>query len=188
MDLNTMRDACLSTERFVERVTPEHYQLPTPCAEWDVRALINHLLGAVLLGQALFSDTTPQVNVGPGGLPDRDLPGQDPVKAYRVATEGLLSAASGDALERPHQTPLGEMPGAALAGFITMDLVVHGWDLAKATGQAPVLEPELAEKVFAFAKGFFTDDNRAPRIGPEVPVPAEADPTARLVAFLGRTP
>jgi uncharacterized protein (TIGR03086 family) len=188
MQLSTMRDACLATERFVAQVSPEHYGSPTPCSEWDVRALLNHMLGAVHLGQALFADTTPAVMVGPGGLPDGDLVGEDPLKAYLVATEGLISAASGGALDRPHQTPLGEMPGAVLGGFITLDIVVHGWDLATATGQEPVLEPDLAEEVLAFAKGFFTDDNRAPRIGPEIPVEANADATARLVAFLGRRP
>jgi uncharacterized protein (TIGR03086 family) len=188
MDLNTMRDACLSTERYVGQVTPEQYGLPTPCSEWDVRALLNHMLGAIVLGHALFADTAPAVIMGPGGLPEGDLVGDDPLKAYRVATEGLLSAASGGALDRPHQTPLGEMPGAVLGGFITLDILVHGWDVAKATGQDPTLEPDLADEVLAFANGFFTDETRAPRIGPEIPVPADAPATARLVGFLGRTP
>jgi uncharacterized protein (TIGR03086 family) len=188
MDLDTMRRACDSTERFVERVTPEHYALATPCAEWDVGALLNHLVGTLALGQALLGDAPPTVRMGPGELPDVDLVGDDPAKAYRLGVESLLAAAGGDALDRVHRTPLGDMPGAALGGFTTLDILVHGWDLARATGQPPALEPDLAESTLAFARQAFTGQPRAPRIGTEVAVPAEASATDRLVAFLGRTP
>lgn len=183
-----MKRVCLSTERFVEGVNPAHYGLPTPCAEWDVRALLNHLLGTLSLGDALLRDTAPAVNMGPGGLPDSDLVGDDPLGAYRAGTEALLAAASSDALDRAHQSPLGEMPGAILGGFTALDIFVHGWDLAVATGQAPTLEADLAEQVLSFARQIITDQTRAPRIGPEVPVAADASTTERLVAYLGRTP
>jgi uncharacterized protein (TIGR03086 family) len=188
MDLTAMQRACTSTERFVAGVTPEHYELTTPCTEWNVRALLNHIVGTLALGQALLSDTPPSVRMGPGELPDGDLVGDDPVKAYRLGVESLLAAAGGDALERVHQTPLGDMPGAVLGGFTTLDILVHGWDLAKATGQAATLEPELAEQVLAFARQTITEETRVPRIGPELPVPADAPATDRLVAYLGRTP
>lgn len=188
MDATTMRRACASTERDVEGVTAAHHALPTPCSQWDVHALLNHLLGGLALGQALLGGTTPTVQMGPGELPDVDLVGDDPSKAYRVAVESLLAAAGGDALERAHQTPLGEMPGAVLGGFITMDVLVHGWDLANATGQATELDDDLAEEVLAFAQQTITDDSRAPRIGPEVPATADASATERLVAFMGRVP
>lgn len=186
MDLTTMQQACSSTERFVERVTPDQYGLATPCAEWDVRALLNHLLGTLALGSALLGDSPPTVNVAPGELPDVDLVGDDPAKAYRVGVEALLAAAGGDALTRTHQTPLGEMPGAVLGGFTTLDILVHGWDLAKATGQDATLESALAEQVLGFAQQTITEATRAPRIGPELAVSTAAAATERLVGFLGR--
>jgi uncharacterized protein (TIGR03086 family) len=188
LDLNAMRRACASTDRFVERVTPDDYGRATPCAEWDVRDLLNHLVGTLALGQALLADTPPTVGMGPGELPDVDLVGDDPAKAYRLGVEPLLDAAAGDALARVHPTPLGDMPGAMLGGFTTLDVLVHGWDLAKATGQPAALEPELAETALAFARQAFAGMPREPRIGPELPVPADAPATDRLVAFLGRTP
>jgi uncharacterized protein (TIGR03086 family) len=189
MDLAALQRACDSTERFVEAVTPEHYGLATPCPAWDVRGLLNHLLGTLALGEALLSDTAPAVPMSPGGLPERNLAGDDPAKAYRVGVEALLrAAADGDALTRIHDTPLGAMPGAVLGGFTTLDILVHGWDLATATGQDATLDAELAEQVLAFAHQTITEATRAPRIGPELTVAADASATDRLVAFLGRQP
>jgi uncharacterized protein (TIGR03086 family) len=183
-----MRRACASTERFVDRVAPADYGRATPCAEWDVHDLLNHLVGTLELGRALLDGTPPAVEVAPGQLPGADLVGDDPAKAYRLGVESLLEAAGGDALDRVHPTPLGDMPGAMLGGFTTLDILVHGWDLATAIGQPAALDPELAESVLGFAREVFAGMPREPRIGPEVPVPAGAPATDRLVAFLGRTP
>ena len=96
---------------------------------------------------------------------------------------------AGDALTRVHLTPLGEMPGPGLAGFTTLDILVHGWDLAKATGQPADLDGRLAAHVLGFAaQALATPESRAGRIGPAVPVAADAPVTSRLVAFLGRHP
>jgi uncharacterized protein (TIGR03086 family) len=188
VDLTTMQRACTSTERIVEGVTAEHYALPTPCTDWDARALLNHLIGTLALGAALLGDVAPTMGMAPGGLPDVDLVGDDPLKAYRVGVDGLLAATGGDALTRPHATPLGDMPGSVLGGFTTLDIAVHGWDLAKATGQRADLDDDLAGQVFAFAKQTITDTTRAPRIGPAIAPRPGASATDRLVAFLGRRP
>jgi uncharacterized protein (TIGR03086 family) len=88
-----------------------------------------------------------------------------------------------------HVTPLGEMPGPALAGFTTLDILVHGWDLAKATGQPADLDDRLATHVMGFAEqALATPESRAGRIGPVVSVPADAPLTSRLAAYLGRLP
>ena len=188
MDLTTMEQACASTDRIVERVTPDHYDLATPCAEWNTRALLNHLLGTLALGAGLLGDVEPAVNMVPGGLPDADLAGGDPAKAYRVGVDELLVATRGTALTRVHATPLGDMPGSVLGGFTTLDIAVHGWDLARATGQQANLDDDLAGEVLAFARQAITDTTRAPRIGPEVAARPGASATDRLVAFLGRRP
>jgi uncharacterized protein (TIGR03086 family) len=188
VDLTTMTEACAATERVVAGVRPDQYALPTPCTQWDVHALLNHLLGTLSLGQALLADAPPEGTIDPGGLPETDLVGDDPVKTYRLGVEALLRAAGGDALARVHQTPLGEMPGAVLGGFTTLDILVHGWDLARATGQDHTLDDELAEVVLGFAHQTLTDEARTPRIGPAVAVPADAPAGDRLVGFLGRRP
>jgi uncharacterized protein (TIGR03086 family) len=188
MDQTTLKRACASTDRFLASVTADQLALPTPCAEWDVRALLNHLVGTLALYRALMTGTAPTANMAPGGLPDVDMLDADPVAAYRTGVEGVLAVTDDDALARTHPTPLGDMPGAALCGFSTLDVLVHGWDLARATGQEPTLDPDLAEQLLAFARQAINDDMRAPRIGPEVAVAADAPATDRLVAFMGRTP
>jgi uncharacterized protein (TIGR03086 family) len=188
VDPTTLQRACDSTERVVERITPDQYSQPTPCTEWDVRALLNHVIGTLALGEALQRDTMPAVGAAPGGLPDTDLVGDDPLKAYRANAEALLRATSDEALTRTHQTPFGEMPGSMLAGMVTLDVLVHGWDLAKATGQDTTLDDELAAHVLQFAQQTPSDEMRAPRICPAIPVPGDATTTQRLVAFLGRRP
>jgi uncharacterized protein (TIGR03086 family) len=190
MDDNIMKSVCDSTDRIVVNVTPGQYGLPTPCSEWNVQQLANHLLSTLLLGKALLTDTPPPVEAGPGQVPMEDLIGDDLIGAYRSGAAGLVAATTADAVNRMHTTPIGEMPGMGLAGFTALDVLVHGWDLAKATGQPTDLDPELAGQLLGFAQQAINDDMRTqrPLIGPEIEVPAGADATARLVAFMGREP
>jgi len=190
MDENTMQAICSATERVVADVEPAHHHLPTPCSEWTVHDLANHLLATLELGRALLSDQMPDVQAGPGQVPAADLVGDDLLGAYRARSKALVAATTPEAVGRMHTTPLGQMPGAGLAGFAALDVLVHGWDLAKAVGVDAEIDASLAESMLAFARQAIGDEigTRAPRIGPEVTVAAGADPTARLVAYLGRTP
>ncbi len=82
------------------------------------------------------------------------------------------------------------MPGAGLAGFAVLDVLVHGWDLAKAIGHETDIDPDLAEPMLTFAQQAIGDDMgmRAPRIGPAIAVADGAGATSCLVAYLGREP
>ena len=178
-----------STAGIVKTVRHDQAGAPTPCTEWRVQDLLNHVIGTLWLSEALFSDRAPRYPMAPGGLPGADLAGQDPAAAYAEASAAALTAASaGDTLTRVHTTPLGDMPGPALAGFTILDILVHGWDLAKATGQPAALDDTLAAHVLAFAEQAITPDTRAPRIGPALPAAVDAPLTDRLVAVLGRQP
>lgn len=188
MDATTMTAACASTQRIVEQITDGDLDRPTPCTDWTVAQLLNHVIGTLHLGRALLEDTPPTVAMMPGDLPEDDLFEGDAAKAYQAGVEALLAAAQPDTFARMHTTPLGEMPGEILGGFTTLDIAVHGWDLAKAIGQNVELDNALANEILAFAHQTLTDDTRAPRIAPEVAVGPSASETDRLVAYLGRTP
>jgi uncharacterized protein (TIGR03086 family) len=190
MDETTMKAVCDSTDRVVAAITADHYDLPTPCTDWNVKQLANHLIATLHLGRALLSDEIPTVHSGPGQVPAEDLVGDDLLGAYQDGVEVLVAATTRDAVSRVHVTPLGEMPGAGLAGFTALDVFVHGWDLAKATGQSTVLDTGLADLMFAFARQAINDESgtRAPLIGPEIATTTAADATSRLVAYLGRQP
>ena len=182
--------AVASTAEIVKATPTGKLEAPTPCPEWDVRALLNHVIGTLWLAEGLFGDKPPRHRMAPGSLPPVDLAGHDPAAAYAEASAAALAAAgAGDALTRVHVTPLGEMPGPGLAGFTTLDILVHGWDLAVATDQPADLDGRLAAHVLGFAQqALATPESRAGRIGPAVPVAADAPVTQRLAAFLGRQP
>jgi len=188
--LTAFEGAVASTAEIVKGTPDSQAGAPTPCADWDVRALLNHLVGTLWLADGLLADREPRFLMPPGGLPSADLVGDDPVAAYAEASSAALaSAASGDALTRVHVTPLGDMPGPVLAGFTTLDILMHGWDLAKATGQPTDLDGRLAAHVLRFAEqALATPESRASRIAPPVAVSADAPVTQQLAAFLGRQP
>src|SRR5215468_4430315 len=186
----SFEQAVASTAEIVKGTSASQMGAPTPCTEWDVRALLNHIIGTLWLADGLFADHEPRYLMVPGGLPSADLAGDDPAAAYSEASSAALAAAgAGDALTRVHVTPLGEMPGPALAGFTTLDILMHGWDLAKATGQPADLDGRLAAHVLGFAEqALATPESRASRIGPPVAVGGDTPVTQRLAAFLGRQP
>jgi uncharacterized protein (TIGR03086 family) len=181
--------AVAATAGVVKGVRPEQLAASTPCTEWDTTALLNHLVGTLWTAEGLFTDTPPRHSMPPGGLPAADLLGGDAAAAYAEAAAAALAAAAGDTLTRVHATPLGDMPGEMLAGFATLDIAVHGWDLAAATGQDIRLGDDLAGHVLAVAEQTMPDEaSRGGRIGMPVPVGAGASVTDRLVAYLGRQP
>jgi uncharacterized protein (TIGR03086 family) len=180
--------AVASTAEIVKGTQARQLGAPTPCSEWSAREVLSHVVGTLWLAEGLFGDKAPRYPMVPGGLPPADVLGDDPAAAYAEAAAAALAAAGGDALTRAHVTPLGEMPGPALAGFTTLDILVHGWDLARATGQPADLDEQIAGHALAFAEQAVTPDTRAPRIGPALTVAAGAPVTDRLVAFLGRQP
>lgn len=181
--------AVQSTAGIVKQVEPAQMEGATPCTEWTVRALLNHIIGTLWLSHDLFADKPPEHAAGPGALPAEDLVGDDPAASYAAAAAAALASVGQDgALAAPHQTPLGEMPGPVLAGFTTLDVFVHGWDLAQATGQEADFDPELAAHVLEFAMQAFTEETRQFNIGPAVAVSEDAPVLDRLVAYLGRQP
>jgi uncharacterized protein (TIGR03086 family) len=153
---------------------------PTPCTQWTVRELINH----VLTGNLRF------VAFATGGVgPDRfvDHVGDDHVASFRDSLRRVTEAFEAPGfLERRVPTPFGEGTGAVVVGLRFNELFVHSWDLAKATGQSTDLDPELARALLAsfWESSVFDRDQRG--FGTEQSAPAHTTAADRLAAFLGR--
>ena len=97
------------------------------------------------------------------------------------------------ALDRTVKSPSGEVPVSWSIGLQIADLVVHAWDLAKATGQSTALDPELGETALEWGRRnlrpeFRGEEGSGKSFGPEVRVPDDAPLYERLAAFFGRTP
>jgi uncharacterized protein (TIGR03086 family) len=186
MDLVKAHDHALDlTAAIVANVRPEQLDLPTPCAEFDVRTLLEHMIA----GNDRFA-------VVAGGEPIDSRPvlgsfdGDDPTAAY-CASADAVSAAFHDpeVMERRMQLPIGEVTGDAAVTIHTVETIVHGWDLAKATGQPSEIEPALCAVAWEATRGIGDELRGAGRpFGPPVPMPPTASDTDRLVAWLGRQP
>ncbi|MBV8195746.1 MAG: TIGR03086 family protein [Candidatus Dormibacteraeota bacterium] len=174
---------------LVQGVKPEQWSSATPCTEWDVRALVNHIVGGdrmfAAIGRGEFS-TIEEARAW--RVEQGDFLGDDPAAAFNAAADDLRSTFSDSAvLEQTFPSPAGARPGAFLIGLRMNEHLVHGWDLARATAQdMGVLPGDLAERSLGAFRARFTDTNRSYGFGPEQPAPADAPAIDRLAAFLGR--
>jgi uncharacterized protein (TIGR03086 family) len=184
MDLLDLdRRALASTRAFVARTRPAQLGLPTPCADWDVRALLNHVLG----GNDLYA-----VAAGGGAVDwtrrEEDRVGDDPLGAYDRTAVAVSDAFAGLDLDSGVvELPFGGLPAAQAVAVHFVDVLVHGWDLAVATGQDPTLDPELAEPAIDVVAAYPPDVWGTPQFFAH-PVPSQDDdpPHVRLVTLVGR--
>lgn len=186
MDIIKLHDCALeATTSIVATVDTSQFGLPTPCAEFDVHALLNHMVG----GNFLFVT----VAAGEPGQPipaTGDFVRNDALTPYRDSADAVSKAWSDPSvLERTVHLPFGDFPGAFAIGIHTVETIVHGWDLATATWQPTELDPELYAVAWENCKDI-DDSFRGPGrpFGPAVTAPAGATDTARLMAWLGRRP
>ena len=186
MSIVKLHDRALETvTAIVANVERSQFGLPTPCAEFDVRALLNHMIGGNHRFVAI-ANGEPGASVPATG----DFVDDDALTPYRESADALSEAWSEPALlERTVHLPFGDFPGEMALGIHTVEVVVHGWDLANATGQPTELDPELYEVAWQHTKDL--DDSFRGTGGPfgaAVTVPAGATDTDRLMAWLGRQP
>jgi uncharacterized protein (TIGR03086 family) len=185
--LELLIQAVGETERVVAGVRPEQANLPTPCAAFDVRALVNH----VVLDVEHFAATAAGE---PWEAHDDDVIGDDWPLAYRQAANELIEAWRREGVTgRMLRSPAGEVPASWSVGLQLTDLVVHGWDVARATGQSFDGDERLSAIGLAWARPSLQPEFRGAEgsgksFGPEVEVPADARALDRLVGFFGRDP
>ena len=185
MSTQPLEQAIASTRSVLEHVQPQQLTSATPCALWKVSDVINHVVrghrffAASLKGEAPSSEA---VNVTEN----------DYKSMFDQSTSATLGAFSTEgAMERTVSLPFGEMPGSALMSIAATDTFVHGWDLARATGQSTDLAPDLAASLLEGARSFIPDSFRGAegeaRFGPEQQAPPGSTNADQLAAFLGRT-
>ena len=157
------------------------WSAPTPCTDWTVRQVVDHLIGMNRVFAALLADEPPPPRPPAGHVED------DPVGAYRDSAAALRATfGQPGVLERTYHGPLGTATGAERLQIRLYDLLTHGWDLAQATGQPADLPDDLAEQSLAFARTQLTEQARPGRFGPAQIVAEDAPAIERLAAFLGR--
>ncbi len=168
----------------VRFIAAAQWQAPTPCADWDVRTLVNHLVNEELWVPELLAGRT----VGEvGGRFDGDLLGDDPAAAWEAASAAALDAVGSDgAMERTTHLSFGDFPGSEYVLQVFADHLVHGWDLAVAIGADPRLDPELARACIDWFTAVEPAYREMGAIGERPPIPADADAQTTLLAMFGR--
>ncbi len=177
-----------ATGKLVAAVRDEQWLDPTPCPDWTVRDLVRHIIGGNRMFAAILRGEPPGASGG-GSPAGPGQPGRDLLGGYREAASELLAAFSQPGvLEEMFTVPFGTVPGSVALHLRITEVLVHGWDLAWATGQPARFPGALAEQELAFSRRALGDvpPGRSP-FGPPQPVPADAPLIDQLAACLGRT-
>ncbi len=147
----------------------------TPCDDWDVRTLLNHMLQT----QRYFAGAARGENVAPPSSEPPAILSDDPRVDFKQAQTDVL-----EAFGRPGVI---EQTGPTL-GIAFSDQLLHGWDLAHATHQDETMPEDLARDAYETIHGRFTEEQRTGVFKPEILVAKDASPQQKLLAYTGRTP
>jgi uncharacterized protein (TIGR03086 family) len=185
MELAEAHAAALDvTGAFVASVGADQWGLATPCAEWDVRQLVNHIVtGNWWARELVGGKTIDEV----GDRYDGDVLGSDPIVAYDDSAQAASTAfGTPGAMEAMCAVSYGPVPGRVYCGHRLVDVLIHGWDVAAATGQDTMLPAELIDACAAVVAPEHEMLVASGMFGGDVEVPDDADPQTRLLASLGR--
>jgi uncharacterized protein (TIGR03086 family) len=171
-------------DRRVHAVRDDQWANPTPCADWNVRDLVNHLTAEQLWASPMLGGETVELV---GARFDGDVLGVDPVSAWgSAATAARAAFAEPGALEQTVHLSYGDRSAQHYLEEMIADLLVHAWDLARGIGADATLDPELVDRVLEFTAPHALAGSSA--FAAPVPVADDADPQTRLIAMYGRTP
>jgi uncharacterized protein (TIGR03086 family) len=166
-------------------VAPSQLGDATPCAKWNVKELSNHIVGgAMMFGSLTRGETMPEMTG------TADFTAGDIVSTFNTAKTSLLAAwQEPGVFEREMVFPFATLPAEIAARVQLMEVVVHTWDVAQATGQVESLDNSLAETVLTFAGAMVPESSRnveGEPFGVEVAEPESAAPYAKLAGLMGR--
>ncbi len=169
-------EALAACREAAQRVTEADLDSPTPCSGFTVADLTDHVIRSMTLladvaGTTLHDDATAPAATRIAGL-----------------ATGAISAWRSRGLDGSVAVGRSVLPARVAAEIVPLELLVHGWDLARATGHRLVVSTELAESMLVSARELVTPDKRGKSFAAEVAVGADATALERLIAFTGREP
>jgi uncharacterized protein (TIGR03086 family) len=173
-------------DRFGEHVAAireDQWRGPTPCTEWDVRVLVNHLVSENRWVPPLLDGRT---IAEVGNRLDGDLLGDDPGSAWSDSAKEAGEAARATNPKTIVHVSYGDITAEAYLFEVMTDLVIHGWDLAKAIGADEALDSESVDVLFGHFKPQEEMLKATGAFGPKVEPPPGADKQAQLLAVFGR--
>ena len=182
----TVERVAAQLQGFVDQVQDSELGSPTPCTDWDVRALLNHVTGGgILFGACIREGACPDDLLT--ALMTEDQVGDDPSASFRASAQTFLDAAAGADPDRVVTTPWGEMPVSLVMDIAAADLTIHTVDLAVAIdADLDGFDGELLATADGLAHKYFPADGRGAEFAAPTTASADAHPAIQLAAFAGR--
>jgi uncharacterized protein (TIGR03086 family) len=175
-----------ASDAYVElarQVTANQWSASTPCVDWNVRALVNHVAGEYLWVPELMAGRT---IADVGTRLDGDVLGDDTLHALAIAAQAAQAAAAeSDALTRIVHLSFGDVPGAEYLKQMAVDSVIHSWDLARAIHADETLDPDLVDFSYEEMRQHAEDWRSGGAFGPQR-APADDSTQSLLIALTGR--
>ncbi|MEV6634882.1 TIGR03086 family metal-binding protein [Actinoplanes sp. NPDC051470] len=185
----TILDVLDGLARVAAAPTPDQYALPTPSAGLDVLGLRRHLTGGLLYFDVAFRDPGAENN----GADPHAYSGPDDLEVVLARLSGTLRTALDAGVETtvvnvPHLG--GSFPGGIVVDMLLIEVITHGWELARAVGRPWQPDEATAAQALVFYQATIKPEWRGPGMafGPEVPIADDAPTMDRVVAFAGRDP
>jgi uncharacterized protein (TIGR03086 family) len=169
------------TDRL-SQIRPDQWDAPTPCTDWDVRALVNHIVYEERWMPPLFGGAT---IAEVGDRFEGDLLGSNPVVS---AAEAAREAEAAVRLDRTVHLSFGDLPGSEYLRQLTADHLIHAWDLAAAIGADRTLDPEVVRECARWYADQEDGYRSSGAVGPRVSVSDSASEQDRLIGAFGRDP
>ncbi|WP_433323053.1 TIGR03086 family metal-binding protein [Spirillospora sp. CA-294931] len=170
-------------ESVLLAVPADRWLAPSPCDDWAAIDVAGHVIAGLLLIE-MRAAGTPLPDADPGW---RETAGEDPVATWRSVRARMTAALGPDGLARRVELAFGlEITVGDWLEQYPLELLVHAWDLAEATGQTVVFDPDLARGALESARRFAPRGREAGMLKAERAVPGDADDQARLLALMGR--
>ncbi|MFC7303329.1 TIGR03086 family metal-binding protein [Streptomyces monticola] len=171
----------------VHQIGAGQWEAPTPCTDWTVHDLVNHLAAEQLWVPPLVRDGATMESVGERF--DGDVLGPDPAGTWDTAAAASRAAfAEPGALDRTVQLSYGDTPAAHYCAQMVTDLVVHTWDLSRATGADERLPTDLVDFAVREVSPYAAELAKSGLFAAPVEPPPDADVQTKLLCLLGRRP
>jgi len=182
--ISLLRRVVPVTSRLIAAVPTDAWSAPTPCEDMTTLELVGHIVAAI----EQFTDVAEGMPLDPSA--QRPLTAEDARQEFDAASERALASWSAPGVgDRLYDMPWGEEPGARLIGFLVIEELGHGWDLARATDQDPAFADDVVIATLDMARAYDDESIRVPEMfGPVVEIADDARPIDRLAAYLGRRP
>ena len=173
-----------SSIKFVSNVSSDAWGNDTPCSDWDVKAVVNHIVYENVWMVALFNGRTIEEV---GDEFEGDLVGDDPAGVYlRTANEVKAILAEPDAMSRTCQISSGPVTGAEYSKQLFLDTLIHGWDIAVGSKQNATLDDYLVNMCTPLAQEIAGNEGYRAAFNEATNGSSSDNPQTRLLALLGR--